>query len=168
LGLSHSSASGEMRYPLACREQKRAALAAAVLTVKAHVTSRSMPTNLGYHGNGCGKSFPGVTIEERHAGLPTVWSTLHCRHHIALPRTASWGQELSRRRCVTGLLHRSKIWLVRLWDRIEALIEIIPVVLGANHFVEGDFRGTLVTPVTLNRVPWRRKGARILYPDVDH
>jgi hypothetical protein len=62
----------------------------------------------------------------------------------------------------------SEIWRVRLWGRIQALIEVIPVVLGANHFVERDFRGTLVTPVTLNRVPCRRKGARILHPDIDH
>jgi hypothetical protein len=77
-----------MRYPLARREQKRAALAAAVLAVKAHVTYRSMPTNLGYQTNGCSKSFPGVTIEERHARLPTIRFYFNCRHHAALLRTA--------------------------------------------------------------------------------
>jgi hypothetical protein len=49
-----------MRYPLAWREQKRAAGVAAVLAVKAHVTYRAMPPNLGYDGNGCSKSFAGV------------------------------------------------------------------------------------------------------------
>jgi len=45
---------------------------------------------------------------------------------------------------------------------MEALAEMIPVVLRANHFVERDFRWTVVAPVTLNRVPWHRKCAGVL------
>ena len=57
---------------------------------------------------------------------------------------------------------RSEFRLVGLRDRNEALIEMILIVLGTDHLVERHFLLTLVTSVTLNRVPRHRECTGIL------
>jgi hypothetical protein len=64
----------------------------------------------------------------------------------------------------------SEICLVGLRDWNEALIEMILIVLGTDHFVEGDCLLTLitpVTPVTLSRVPRHRECTGILNVNLD-
>jgi hypothetical protein len=62
---------------------------------------------------------------------------------------------------------RSEFRLVGLRDRNEALIEMILIVLGTDHFVERHFLLTLVAPVTLNRVPRHRECTGILNVNLD-
>src|SRR5215831_803097 len=62
---------------------------------------------------------------------------------------------------------RSEIRLAGLWDRKEALIEMIAIVLGTNHFMQRDFCRALVTPVALTCTPGHREGARVLHADKD-
>jgi hypothetical protein len=62
---------------------------------------------------------------------------------------------------------RSEIRLAGLWDGEEALIEMIAIVLGTNHFMERDFCRTLVTPVALTCTPGHREGAGVLHADID-
>ena len=40
-------------------------------------------------------------------------------------------------------------------------MEIVLVVFSADHLVERHFGWPMVDPVTLNRVPWHRKGAGV-------
>jgi len=47
-------------------------------------------------------------------------------------------------------------------NRNEALIEVILIVLGTDHFVEWHFLLTLVAPVTLTRIPWHRECTGVL------
>src|ERR1700730_3887770 len=63
---------------------------------------------------------------------------------------------------------RSEFHLVGLRNWNEALIEVILIVLGADHFVEWHFLPTLIAPVTLTRVPWHREctGVLNMNPDV--
>ena len=44
---------------------------------------------------------------------------------------------------------------------------MIAVVFRANHFVERNFRGAVVAPVALDRVPRHREDAGILDADID-
>src|SRR6266481_10210164 len=62
---------------------------------------------------------------------------------------------------------RLEFHLVGLRNRNEALIEVILIVLGTDHFVEWHFLLTLVAPVTLNRVPRPRKCTGILNVNLD-
>src|SRR5215467_752196 len=62
---------------------------------------------------------------------------------------------------------RSEIRLACLWDGKEALIEMIAIVLGTNHFMKRDFCRALVTPVALTCTPGHREGARVLHADKD-
>ena len=61
----------------------------------------------------------------------------------------------------------SEFRLVGLRDRNEPLIEMILIVLGADHFVERHFRFALVATVTLSRVPWHGECAGILDVNLD-
>src|SRR5215471_8468225 len=63
---------------------------------------------------------------------------------------------------------RLEFHLVGLRNRNETLIEVILIVLGADHFVEWHFLLTLVAPVTLTRIPWHRECTGVLNvnPDV--
>jgi hypothetical protein len=54
-----------------------------------------------------------------------------------------------------------------MWDRNEALIEIVLVVLGTDHFVERHFLLTLVAPVPLNGVPRHRECTGVLNVNFD-
>jgi hypothetical protein len=62
---------------------------------------------------------------------------------------------------------RSEFRLVGLRDRNEALIEMILIVLGTDHFVERHFLLALVAPRTLSRVPRRCDCAGILNVKLD-
>jgi hypothetical protein len=62
---------------------------------------------------------------------------------------------------------RSEFRLVGLRDRNEALIEMILIVLGTDHFVERHFLLALVAPRALNRVPRRCECAGILNVNLD-
>src|SRR5215471_2396556 len=73
----------------------------------------------------------------------------------------------AHRPAIIAAIHRSEIRLVRLRDGIEALVEMIAIVLCANHFVEGHFRRAMVAPVALNRVPRHRKGPGVLDAHID-
>src|SRR3954465_4428252 len=61
----------------------------------------------------------------------------------------------------------SEVCLCGLWDRKEALTEVILVVLGTDHFVERHFRLALGAPVTLSRIPGHRERAYILDVNLD-
>jgi hypothetical protein len=68
--------------------------------------------------------------------------------------TAGWiGRSGLRRPRVSKTGGRLEFYLVGLRNRNEALIEVILIVLGTDHFVERHFLPTLVAPVTLTRVP---------------
>src|SRR5262249_54430568 len=66
------------------------------------------------------------------------------------------------RRCV-HFWQRSEIRLAGLRYGVEAVTEMVAVVLGANHF---EHRARLHPPVALDRVPGSREGAGVLDTDV--
>src|SRR6516162_7667064 len=57
-----------------------------------------------------------------------------------------------------------EIRLVRFRHRLEAVVEVIVVVLRADHLAE---RTAVDAPIALDRVPRRREGAGILDMDID-
>jgi hypothetical protein len=88
-----------------------------------------------------------------------VQRPMRCIQHAAEEAGSDWVSLL----CYTI----SKIGFIGLRDRIEALVEMVPVVLRANHFVKRYLYAALVASIALNRVPGHREGTGVLDADGD-